>query len=164
MHTLLLAADATLAEELAAAWRAGAAGTVDAATLPVTGPAAGVGPGVFVPLGALGLSAAAGSPTPAEARLRTLLDDADLVVLHLDVLDGTGLHEGPLPFVARVAGERALPVVVVAGRAEVSRREWSAGGVSGVHEVGAGSQARAAALGRVASTWAPRWEQPSPAV
>ena len=161
MHTLLLAADATLAEELAAAWRAGAAGTVDAATLPDDGGGAGVVPGVFVPLGALGLASVTDAPGPARGRLRALAEGADLVVVHLDLLDGLALHEGALPQVAAVAGELALPTVVLAGRSEVSRRELSAGGVSGVHEVGPSGPGRAAAVARAASTWAPRWEHPS---
>ncbi len=160
MHVLLLAADAPLAEELAGAWRAEGAGAVTAAVLPARSAAAAPA-GVFVPLESLGLRATAGSSDPEEARLRALADEADLVVVHLDVLDGDALHEGALPLVARVAGERALPVVVLAGRAEVSRREWSAAGVSGVHEVGAADGARSDAVGRAARTWAPRWEQGS---
>ncbi|WP_425956862.1 hypothetical protein [Xylanimonas sp. McL0601] len=156
MHVLLLASQATLAEELAAAWRSAGAGSVEPAVLP-SRPAVAAPPGVFVPLSALGLTTAAPVVDPAEARLRKLAAVADVVVVHLDVLDGPGLHEGPLPLVARVAGERALPVVVLAGRSEASRREWSAGGVSGVHEVGADAAARAAAVARAARTWDPQW-------
>jgi hypothetical protein len=117
---------------------------------------------VFVPLSALGLSTAVRPPDPVERRLRALSAEADVVVVHLDVLDGEALHGGPLPMAAAVAGERALPLVVLAGRSEVSRREWSGAGVSGVHEVGTvdGSQdagSRAARVTRAASTWAPRW-------
>ncbi len=155
MHVLLLAADAALAEDLAQAWRSAAAGTVEPAVLPVreAGP---VPTGVFVPLSAMGLR----TPPPAdpgEERLRALTAAADVVVVHLDVLDQTALHEGPLPLVARVAVERALPVVVLTGRAEASRREWSAGGVSGVHEVGTDPESRGASVARAGRTWAPSW-------
>lgn len=61
----------------------------------------------------------------------------------------------------RALADEADLVVVLAGRAEVSRREWSAAGVSGVHEVGAADGARSDAVGRAARTWAPRWEQGS---
>ena len=111
-----------------------------------------------MPLGALGLTAVPRAAHPAEARLREQVAGADLVVVHLDVLDGGALHDGVLPLVARVAGERALPVVVLAGRSEVARRQWPAGGVSGVHEVGSDPVRRAAAVERAARTWAPGWE------
>ena len=160
MQTLILAADAALADDLAAAWRAGGTGSVDAATLPAL-PSGGTPAVVFVPLGALGLTAAPAAVAPAEARLRELVAGADLVVVHLDALDGGTLHDGVLLLVARVAGERALPVVVLAGSSDASRREWSGAGVSGVHEVGPGAGPRAAAVERVARTWAPDEEQRS---
>lgn len=155
MHVLLLAAEAALAEDLAESWRSAAAGTAEPAVLPArhAGP---VPAGVFVPLSALGLRTAPPAD-PAEERLRELTAGADVVVVHLEVLDQTALHEGALPLVARVAVERALPVVVLAGRSEASRREWSAGGVSGVHEVGSDPATRAAAVARAGRTWAPSW-------
>ncbi|QAY71323.1 glycerate kinase [Xylanimonas protaetiae] len=155
MHVLLLAADARLAGDLAAAWATAAAGSVGPAVLPARS-AAPAPSGVFVPVSALGLSRRP-SAASEEERLRALVADADVVVVHVDVLDAPALHEGPLPLVARVAGERALPVVVLAGRAEASRREWSAAGVSGVHEVGEEPGDRATAVARAGRTWAPSW-------
>ncbi|RZS60487.1 hypothetical protein EV386_0745 [Xylanimonas ulmi] len=156
----MLASTAAEAEALASVWRTAAAGSVDPAVLP-PGPAAPTTPGVFVPLAALGLTTAHATD-PAEVRLRELTGLADVVVVHLAALDGAGLHEGALPLVTRVAAERATPVVVMAERSEVSRREWSAGGVSGVHEVGPAGAARDEAVRRVARTWAPRWSQTVP--
>ena len=155
---LLLADRTALADELAATWRAAATGDVVAAALPARPAAAAhVTAGVFVPLSALGLTTTARAADPAEVRLRELAADADVVVVHQETLDGDALHEGALPLVARVAGEGALPVVVLAGRAEASRREWSAAGVSAVHEVGDDPVARADAVARAARTWAPSW-------
>ncbi|QAY62923.1 hypothetical protein ET495_06345 [Xylanimonas allomyrinae] len=112
---------------------------------------------MFVPLSALGLATPPPATDPDEVRLRSLLGTADVVVVHVDLLDGAALHEGLLPLVARLAGERAVPVVVLAGVSEVSRREWSTGGLSGVHEVGADVGGRGDAVARAARTWAPRW-------
>ncbi|ACZ31037.1 hypothetical protein Xcel_2018 [Xylanimonas cellulosilytica DSM 15894] len=155
MHVLLLAAEAALAAELADAWGSAAAGSVEPAVLPPRSSTAAPS-GVFVPLTALGLTAAPPA-APETARLSALAAAADVVVVHLDVLDGEALHAGPLPLVAEVAVGRAVPVVVLAGRAEASRREWSAGGISGVHEVGTDPPRRAAAVARAGRTWAPSW-------
>ncbi|MFD6135122.1 hypothetical protein [Isoptericola sp. NPDC060257] len=107
--------------------------------------------GVFVPLGALGLSSVAG---PEEGPLAGPAAEADLVVVHVPVLDGTTLREGRVPAAVAAAAPHAVPVVVLAGRSEVSRREWSGAGVSGVHETGPDA---ATATARVARTWAPSW-------
>lgn len=170
MHVLLLAADPAVADALAAAWRAGASGTAEPAVLPpgparphasgaaVTG-APEQRPAVFVPLAAL-VRGGVEAVDPHEQRLRALAAGADLVVVHLEVLDGAALHEPPLTVAARAAAAHALPLVVLAGRAEAGRREWSAAGVGGVHEVGllaAEDDAWAARVGRAARTWAPGW-------
>ncbi|PZR53781.1 hypothetical protein DNL40_06565 [Xylanimonas oleitrophica] len=190
MHVLLLAADAATAETLADAWRAAAAGTVEPAVLPAAEPDGDERDGgrretggVLVPVAALGLTRAHLPAHPQEERLRRLVAAADLVVVHVERLDAAALRAAPLGLAGRVAGERALPVVVLAGRSEVARREWSAAGVSGVHVVGAdgpegglaptpenadgvgdgGAAAavadggRAARVARAARTWAPRW-------
>jgi hypothetical protein len=114
---------------------------------------------VFIPLTSLGLRTPAAPVDPAEAALRGQVAAADVVAVHVEVLDSETLHEGPLPLVARLAVERGVPVVVLAGRAEVSRREWSTQGISGVHVVGAEPLDRANSVTRVARTWAPRWSR-----
>ncbi|MFC8599665.1 MULTISPECIES: hypothetical protein [unclassified Isoptericola] len=155
MHVLLcVGEDAdTLAPELASAWRAGAPSCeVEPVVVPVAvAPRHDVPAGVFVPLDALGLGSV---PAPGPGPLAEAAGAADVVVVHLPVLDGTTLHEGLLADAVRAAAPQAVPVVVLAGRSEVSRREWSGAGVSGVHETGPDV---VAATVRVARTWAPSW-------
>jgi hypothetical protein len=152
------------AAAVAAAWTAAAPRCT---TEPLVVPGARVEPpdapgppassaGVFVPTTALGLSSV-GPPAPAPqvALLGERAADADLVVVHVAVLDGAALHAGPVADAARAASPHAVPVVVLAGRSQVSRRELAAAGVAGVHEVGDPWQAGAVA--RAARTWAPAW-------
>ncbi|WP_277213106.1 glycerate kinase [Isoptericola croceus] len=173
MHALIVAASggpnpadpATRAAALAAAWSAAAPRCdVEPLVLPRTpgsvAPGPGVGvprpTGVFVPTTSLGLSSVGSPPAAPEV---TLLAEraarADLVVVHVGVLDGAALHEGPVAEAARAAAPHAVPVVVLAGRSEVSRREQAAGGVAGVHVVG--EPWDDGAVGRAARTWAPAW-------
>ncbi|MFB7798588.1 hypothetical protein [Isoptericola sp. NPDC056134] len=148
-----------LVPALATAWREAAPSCdVTAVVLPGTpsdtmppGEARTALAGVFVPLDALGLSSVAG---PEEGPLAGPAAAADLVVVHVPVLDGTTLREGSVPAAVAAAAPHAVPVVVLAGRSEVSRREWSGAGVSGVHETGADA---VPATARVARTWAPSW-------
>jgi hypothetical protein len=178
VHALLLAADPRTAAGLAAAWRTGGAGTVEPGELPpAPSPAPipaladghrpsapGTGPApVLVPLSALlrrpGADGPPARPAPAWA---ARLAAADLVVVHLERLDGRGLHGPPLADVVAAAAPLAVPVVVLAGRCAAARREWSAAGLSGVHEVGsagADPAARAEQVARAAATWAPRWRE-----
>ncbi|CAM3645415.1 glycerate kinase [Isoptericola cucumis] len=154
------------AAALAAAWRDGAPRcAVTSLVLPAApragdegprGPGGSRGasaPGVFVPVTALGLTRVAEQVSAATARLREQVADADLAVAAVPVLDGDGLHGGVVAAVAGAAAELAVPVVVLAGRVAVTRREWSGAGVSGVHELGDDSTA----VVRVARTWAPSW-------
>jgi hypothetical protein len=76
---------------------------------------------------------------------------ADVVVAYVTRLDGESLHRGVVVEAAAAAAPHAVPVVVVTERSEVSRREWSTAGLSGVHEVADGDVAR------VARTWTPGW-------
>lgn len=189
MHALLLAADPRTAAGLAAAWRAGGAGTVEAGVLPPAPPgspgsrtpvadghrpAPDAGPApVLVPLSALlrrpGVEVSSARPLPAWA---ARVAAADLVVVHLERLDARGLHGPPLADVVAAAAPLAVPVVVLAGRSEAARREWSAAGLSGVHDVGPAPAAeppgggpsgantdRADRVARAAATWAPRWRE-----
>lgn len=93
----------------------------------------------------------------ALVQLRDRAAAADLVVVHVEVLDSDALHTGRVADSTRAAEPHAVPVVVMAGRIESTRREWSGAGVSGVHEVGDEPVAVAEAVARVAHTWAPDW-------
>ncbi|MFE5342943.1 hypothetical protein ACFQ80_22185 [Isoptericola sp. NPDC056578] len=144
-----------LAPALATAWREAAPScAVTTVVLPDPAPPGEAHPssvGVFVPLDALGLASVSG---PEDGPLAAPAATSDLVVVHVPVLDGTTLREGRVPAAVAAAAPHAVPVVVLAGRTEVSRREWSGAGVSGVHETGADV---VAATARVARTWAPSW-------
>lgn len=162
MHVLLCVGEDgdTLGRALATAWRDAAPRcVVEIVALadpvpPADGPpgrGGQAGAGVFVPLESLGLAnAAVREESPLDRRAAA----ADLVVVHVAVLDTTTLHEGRVPAAVRAAAPLAVPVVVLAGRSEVSRREWSGAGVSGLHETGPDA---VAATARVARTWAPSW-------
>jgi hypothetical protein len=99
------------------------------------------------------------APGPAPSALPRVEGDAltaaaeraDVVVAYVTRLDGDELHRGVVVEAAAAAAPHAVPVVVVTGRSEVSRREWSTAGLSGVHEVADGDVAR------VARTWTPAW-------
>ncbi|MFE7509387.1 hypothetical protein [Promicromonospora sp. NPDC057488] len=90
-------------------------------------------------------------PRAEGAELADVAGRADVVVAYVTRLDGEGLHKGVVVEAAAAAAPHAVPVVVVTGRSEVSRREWSTAGLSGVHEV-VGED-----LARVARTWSPGW-------
>ncbi|WP_454858076.1 hypothetical protein [Promicromonospora soli] len=139
----------------------------------ITAPAHGTGGGVLLAGAAIpvGRPAAVGpqdvgpahpgpsAPGPAPSALPRAEGDAlmaaaeraDVVVAYVTRLDGDGLHHGVVVEAAAAAAPHAVPVVVVTGRSEVSRREWSTAGLSGVHEVADGDVAR------VARTWTPAW-------
>jgi glycerate kinase len=151
MHVALVAHDEALAAELAAAWRSGGSCTMTAAGIAVTVPPAHTG--VFIPLASLGLAQEV--LPPAERALADVCLGADLVVVHVTALDAATLHEGLAPRAVAVAG--AAPVVVLAGESVVGRRDWLAGGIAGVYQVGSDPVQRRAAVARVARTWAPRW-------
>lgn len=90
-------------------------------------------------------------PRAEGAVLADAAASADVVVAYVTRLDGEGLHRGVVVEAAAAAAPHAVPVVVLTERSEVSRREWSTAGLSGVHEVGDGDVAR------VARTWTPGW-------
>ncbi|WP_369374302.1 hypothetical protein AB1046_08560 [Promicromonospora sp. Populi] len=90
-------------------------------------------------------------PRAEGAALAEAAAGADVVVAYVTRLDGEGLHRGVVVEAAAAAAPHAVPVVVITGRSEVSRREWSTAGLSGVHEVTDGDVAR------IARTWTPGW-------
>lgn len=148
------------AAALAAAWRGGAPRcTVTSLVLPApprTHGEPGGAPataGVFVPVSSLGLTRVGEQVSPATARLQEQVAGADLAVVAVAVLDGDTLHDGAVAAVSGAAAGAVVPVVVLAERSEVTRREWSGAGVSGVHEVGRDPDS----VARVARTWVPGW-------
>lgn len=90
-------------------------------------------------------------PRAEGAVLAEAAADADVVVAYVTRLDGEALHRGVVVEAAAAAAAHAVPVVVVTGSSEVTRREWSTAGLSGVHELADGDVAR------VARTWTPGW-------
>ncbi|MFD2792306.1 hypothetical protein ACFS27_01960 [Promicromonospora vindobonensis] len=90
-------------------------------------------------------------PRAERAELAEAAASADVVVAYVTRLDGETLHRGVVVEAAAAAAPHAVPVVVVTERSEVSRREWSTAGLSGVHE------AVDADVARVARTWTPGW-------
>lgn len=75
----------------------------------------------------------------------------DVVVAWVAVLDAGALRAGPVAEAAAAAAPHAVPVVALADRVEVSRRELAAAAVSGAHEVHDDD------VGRVARSWTPGW-------
>jgi len=123
------------------------------AAIPV-GPPAAVGPtdvGPAVPGPSAPGPAPSALPRGDGAALTEAAGRADVVVAYVTRLDGEELHRGVVVEAAAAAAPHAVPVVVVTGRSEVSRREWSTAGLSGVHEVTDGD------VVRVARTWTPAW-------
>ncbi|WP_125777365.1 hypothetical protein [Antribacter gilvus] len=175
MHVLLLAGHRSDALSLADAWtRAAPHTTVEVHEVSLPAVPAAPGPGA-APSGGRGVLVAGaalpvGRPTAERSSAPSLTPSslgraeaaalaeraahADLVMVYVPVLDGPSLHRGPVVEAALAASTSAVPVVVLAGRSEASRREWSTAGLSGVHEVGDDPGAR---LVRVARTWAPAW-------
>jgi hypothetical protein len=170
VQVILVAGSASDARVVAKAWAAGAPRCAVETVLIDPPPGVGAEPGgapapsgqptgVFVPTTALGLTSVTPPSLPPEAaRLRELAARADLVVVHTGVLDAGTLRSGPVAEATSAAAPYAVPVVVLAGRNEAVRREWSAGGVSGVHEVG---DDVGETVPRVARTWAPSWASSS---
>jgi glycerate kinase len=96
-------------------------------------PGAGAGGGLGFGLLALGGERRGGFGVVAAAvGLRGRIDAADLVVTGEGRFDGSSLR-GKVPAgVARLAQEAGVPCVVVAGQAEVGRREAAAAGIDDV--------------------------------
>ncbi len=123
------------------------------AAIPV-GPPASVGPqdvGPAHPGPTAPGPAPSALPREEGAALAEAAARADVVVAYVTRLDGDRLHRGVVVEAAAAAAPHAVPVVVVTDRSEVSRREWSTAGLSGVHEAAEGDVAR------VARTWTPGW-------
>ncbi|WP_159449240.1 glycerate kinase [Demequina sp. NBRC 110055] len=105
------------------------------------------------------LAAVGAHLTPASARLADLAQagqtEADVVVAVTGALTPRRLDHGLVPAAAALAGQRAVPCVVVAPEVHVGRRDLMAAGVVGSHEGEPGEAALADQLARVAQTWTP---------
>lgn len=166
VHVVLVAGSESVAEDVARAWATGSPRSVVEQVVlsarPSTsdaGPVSGGAPrGVFVPTTSLGLASVTPPPVPPDvAHLRDRVAAADLVVVHVEVLDVDSLQAGRVADAAQAAAAHAVPVVVLAERSESTRREWSGAGVSGVHELGAPPAGAEDVVARIARTWAPGW-------
>lgn len=120
----------------------------------LTAAGAGAGGGLGFAVRALGgvLEPAADVMARA-ANLDAHIVRTDVVVVVVDVLDGTALHAGVVPDVVRRAAEVGVPVIVVAREVRAGRRELLAAGVAGAYPA---QDDAAAAVRRVARTWTRR--------
>jgi len=117
-------------------------------------PYGGLAGGAGFALLALGARAAGGFElTAVETSLEDEVTSADLCVAVLEVLDAVALERSAVSAVAPGALEAAIPVVVISGEDQTSRRHRAALGIAGVHT----SELDAASLRdmarRVARTW-----------
>ena len=129
---------------------------------------AGAAGGVGYALLVLGARRVSGVATVIEAvGLDELVAAADLVVTGEGQLDWQSLQGKVVAGVCQVAAPHAVPVVAIAGRAMIGRREAMAMGASGVYAVAERPDQVEAAMAdpvgtltartaRVAATWSPR--------
>lgn len=90
------------------------------------------------------------------------LEACDLVVTGEGSFDWQSLHGKAVTGVAAAALEHGRPVVVIAGRVGVGRREYAALGITEAHEIGEEPGADpAGALARAAARVAAQWSRPS---
>ena len=120
---------------------------------------AGAGGGLGAALIRLGARRVPGIGTALEAAgIPGLIDGADLVVTGEGSFDWQSLRGKVVAGVAAASMQRAVPVVVLAGRVEVSRREWITAGVAAAFPAAAerGESPREGvvrAAARAARTW-----------
>jgi glycerate kinase len=120
---------------------------------------AGAGGGMGAALIRLGARRVPGISTVLDATdLGAALEAADLVITGEGAFDWQSLRGKAVAGVAAAALERAVPVLVLAGRVEMSRREWIGAGVAAAFPAAAepGEDAAAGvsrAAARAARTW-----------
>jgi glycerate kinase len=123
---------------------------------------AGAGGGIGAALLRLGGRRVPGIATVIEAcGLPEALASADLAITGEGAFDWQSLRGKVVAGVAAAATQRALPTLVLAGRVELTRREWMQVGVAAAFPAGAGPggdpwAALADAAQRAAGTWARR--------
>lgn len=120
---------------------------------------AGAGGGIGAALVRLGARRVPGIGTVlAVAGVADLVATADLVITGEGSFDWQSLRGKAVAGVAAAALEHAVPVVVVAGRVEVSRREWITAGVAAAFAAAAepgetAGEGVTRAAARAARTW-----------
>ena len=147
----------TLEEALTAFSRA--CGPPDLVRAAGAGAAGGLGFGLMV----LGARARAGVDIVREAcGLDSVIADADLVVTGEGAFDWQSLRGKVITGLAAAATAVGRPVIVIAGRVEVGRREYAALGIAEAHAVGGdpGSPTQASrALAECAAAVARQWSR-----
>jgi glycerate kinase len=130
-------------------------------------PGAGAAGGLGFALLALGATRASGMELVAEAvRLGSRIAGADLVITGEGSFDAQSLHGKAPAGVAQLAQEHGVACIVLAGRAEVGRRDAAAAGVEEIFTVAellgspraaldAGADGVRRLAARVARTWSP---------
>ena len=130
-------------------------------------PGAGAAGGLGFALFALGATRASGFDVVADAvQLGRRIEGADLVVTGEGSFDAQSLHGKAPAGVARLAQEHGVACVVLAGRADIGRRDAAAGGIEEIFTLAdlLGSPEAALAAGadgvrrvaaQVARTWSP---------
>jgi glycerate kinase len=123
---------------------------------------AGAGGGIAAALLRLGARRVPGiSTVMAAAGLAEVLGSVDLVITGEGAFDWQSLRGKVVAGVAAAATARAVPTLVLAGRVELSRREWMQVGIAAAFPAGPGPAedpwtALAAAAQRAAGTWSRR--------
>jgi len=97
-------------------------------------PGAGSGGGIGYALALLGARLLPGARVSAgEIGLAEKVKKSDLIVALADHLDATTLSEGQVPIAAEIAGQYALPAIVVARRVDAGARELAASGITSAY-------------------------------
>ena len=146
-----------LEQALAAFAHAGA----PASASPAEEPGAGAGGGLGFALMLLGARRVPGFDVVREvARLDDAIEDCDLIVTGEGSFDWQSLRGKAIAGLAATGLDQGLPVVVIAGRVEVGRREYAALGITEAYSIGEepGSNP-AAVLARAAARVAEQWSR-----
>jgi glycerate kinase len=145
-------------EESLAHW-AGLLGRTAGGRSPAAALGAGAGGGIGAALLRIGARRVPGIETVLTAAgIAELLGDVDLVITGEGAFDWQSLHGKAVSGVAALALRRAIPTVVLAGRLDLSRREWITAGVAGAYPAAAEpgenpADGLARAAERAARTW-----------
>lgn len=145
--------------EAAMAHWAGLLGRTPGGRSPAVALGAGAGGGIGAALIRLGARRVPGIATVMDAAgIRAGIASADLVVTGEGALDWQSLHGKVVSGVAAAALEAGVPVLVLAGRIDLTRREWLAAGVAAAFPAApdpgeAPGEGLARAAARVARTW-----------
>lgn len=148
--------------ESAMAHWAGLLGRTPDGRSPAVALGAGAGGGIGAALIRLGARRVPGIATVMDAAgIREAIASADLVITGEGALDWQSLHGKVVSGVASTALERGVPVLVLAGRIDIDRREWLAAGVAAAFPAAADpGEDPAAGLARAAGRAARTWSRP----